>query len=363
MRRLPKLSLLSLCFLGISACATTQSRPHGKLAEKPLEKEGQKLPPTPVLEAPPAPAADLAGLSQRIGNLQQPLSDSDIREATALYPTKPGTQEEAIFVLVQMRLFQKDLERKTGFQSADLYNNEAPAASAAGLSLEGRFKDLEVDLATAIRSNPFLKNLPSLQLAQTLARNTQNSPTFAQDLNSAIQQSGAQWADELSRPAEAPAAQANAETPATTPSVPAAEVAAGVAVGTTAPVPQGEADIAQSDSILVLAQKLADKGEYKEALEQTARIPKEDPFHAQAAEKAKIYSNRAVQDLRQRAAEAFSNALPMTDSRAKVSYLKQAKNLLEKALSDFPQADQLDTVRENLAVINHDLEAVDKSGT
>lgn len=368
MRRLPKLSILTFCFLGISACATTHHRPSPpKSGEKPIEKEGQKLPP-PVAEVPPTPATDLAGLSQRINNLQEPLSDSDIRDATQLYPTRPGTQEEGIFVLTQLRLFQKDLEKKTGFQSQDLYNQDAPAASAAGLSLEKRFQDLEVDLVAAIRSNAFLKNLHTLQLTQTLARNTQNSEAFRQNLQAAIQESGAQWAAELN---QAPAATSplsplpSAEGTTAVPGTPTdAGAGTGVAIsGESGTAAQGEADIAQSDSILVLAQKLADKGEYKEALEQTSRIPADDPFHAQALEKTKLYSNRAVQDLRQRAAEAFSNAMPMTDPKAKLNYLRQAKNLLEKALTDYPQADQLDTVRENLAVINHDLEAVDKSGS
>ncbi len=91
-----------------------------------------------------------------------------------------------------------------------------------------------------------------------------------------------------------------------------------------------------------------------------ARIDNRDPFFDQAREKIKIYSNRAVQDLRQKAAQAFQNAMPVADNRAKAAYLKQAKELLEQALKDYPVADQLDTVRDNLAVITRDLSGIDQ---
>jgi hypothetical protein len=67
-----------------------------------------------------------------------------------------------------------------------------------------------------------------------------------------------------------------------------------------------------------------------------------------------------VQDLRQKAAQAFQNAMPVADNRAKAVYLKQAKDLLEQALKDYPVADQLDTVRDNLAVITRDLSGIDR---
>ncbi|MCX6130965.1 MAG: hypothetical protein NTX25_18145, partial [Proteobacteria bacterium] len=93
---------------------------------------------------------------------------------------------------------------------------------------------------------------------------------------------------------------------------------------------------------------------------QAARIENSDPFFDQAKEKIKVYSNRAVQDLRQKAAQAFQNAMPVADDRAKLAYLKQAKDLLELALKEYPTADQLDTVRENLAVITRDLSGLER---
>ena len=66
----------------------------------------------------------------------------------------------------------------------------------------------------------------------------------------------------------------------------------------------------------------------------------------------------AVQDLRQKAARAFQSSLPVVDIKTKAAYLVEAKNYLEEALKEFPAADHLATVRENLAVITRDLQTI-----
>jgi lipid II:glycine glycyltransferase (peptidoglycan interpeptide bridge formation enzyme) len=75
-----------------------------------------------------------------------------------------------------------------------------------------------------------------------------------------------------------------------------------------------------------------------------------------AQEKVKEFSNRGVQDLRRKAADAFQNARPVSDPKARASYLQQAKGYLEEALKDYPDATLLPTVRDNLRMITRDLE-------
>lgn len=379
--RFSKALLISL-MASATACVTTPKR-HPKLPpQQPIEKEGQKIPGgeipvaandnqnTPAAATPGPAAQDGPGLWSRTNNMQVPMNEDDLMRATQLYPTAPGSLEEAIFVVTQMRMLQKDWERRSAFQTQDLHTNQK-ADNTAGLSLEKTFQDLEVDLAAAIRGNRALKNHDSLLLAKQLLTHTKNSAVFNVNVNAAIRERASEWPDVLAEDVATPASANEAPSPAATDAVPIPgtpanpdPAAAAVPPAAAAAVDANAAlDLMGSDTLLIAAQKLADKRDYKAALDHVSRIKKEDPFYAQAQEKQKLFSNRAVKDLRQKAAEAFSNAAPLNDTRAKGNYLKQAKNYLEQALRDFPMADQLDTVRENLEAVNRDLEAIDKSGT
>ncbi|MBC7661458.1 MAG: hypothetical protein H7249_17315 [Chitinophagaceae bacterium] len=391
-------ALLISLLTGSTACVTTPSRPRRKTAsEHPLEKEGQKIPSGQTTAAPgsgsaggaavpPASpsAADVQGLWGRTNNMAVPMNEDDLMRATQLYPTQPGSLEEAIFVVTQMRMVDKDWERRTSFQTQDLHTNQA-ADNTGGLSLEKTFQDLEVDLPKALRSNATLKNHDTLMLVKKLLSHTKNSETFNISVATVVKERGAEWPDVGA--ADLPSAKTEAAVPGIPPvsgaesitgvngagaagTVPGAEASVTPAVpqvaptSAAAPVDSNAAlDLMGSDTLLIAAQKLADKRDYKAALDHVSRVKKEDPFYAQAQEKQKQYSNRAVKDLRQRAAEAFSNSAPINDTKAKSAYLKQARNYLEQALRDYPLADHLDTVRDNLEAVNHDLESIEKSGT
>jgi len=369
------------------ACVT--SRPHGTSQgstakaisaankAKPLAKEGQKTQEAQpsaeaTAEAPDvAPAlTDLTRTFNRLNDQTMQLMDEDIRAATALHPAPKGSMEEAVVILTQLRLLKIQAEQSSKFQSRDLYEQGEENRGQQPLagnqpnpgqmpSMEKQFRDLDIDLVTSFNQNSHLKNLPTLALVKTLMEQTSNSPQFSSGMQTLIDQEAQKWAA-LQKPvkpeAEAPAvATDNAATPD--------------AMSETSPdptmIPQGDvqiapADLKRSDAILMQSQRLADKGEFKQAIDYAGRIDNRDPFFDQAKEKIKVYSNRAVQDLRQKAAQAFQNAMPVADNRAKAAYLKQAKDLLEQALKDYPVADQLDTVRDNLAVITRDLSGIDQ---
>ena len=107
------------------------------------------------------------------------------------------------------------------------------------------------------------------------------------------------------------------------------------------------------------AQQMADNGQFKQAVDQARKIGTGDPSYPQAKEKIKTFSNQAVQSLRQKAAQAFQNAMPATDIGVKSAYLEQARLYLQQALTDFPDADSLDTVKENLNIITKDIERLE----
>ena len=376
--RFSKALLISLLSC-TTACVTTPKRHKQSHGQQPIAKEGQKIPggaigstpATPSSAPTPGPAAaDAPGLWARTNNMQVPMSEDDLMRATQLYPTQPRSLEEAIFVVTQMRMLQKDWERRSSFQTQDLHTNQT-ADNTAGLSLEKTFLDLEVDLGTALRNNPALKNHDSILLTKQLLLHTKNSSAFRTNIDTAIKERGAEWPDLMAADGAMPAPAAAVDTPVVsapvapgTAEAPVPGTPAEVAAATPPAVdPNASLDLMGSDTLLIAAQKLADKRDYKSAIDHVNRIKKEDPYYAQAQEKQKQYSNRAVKDLRAKAAEAFSNAAPLNDTKAKATYLKQAKNYLEQALKDYPLADQLDTVRENLEAVNHDLESLGKSGT
>jgi tetratricopeptide (TPR) repeat protein len=375
--------LLLVTLATVPACVT--SRPHGTAQTstakaiaanktKPLAKEGHKTQDghdvaAPVSAQTPDAAPVASNLTRTFNRLSDPtmrLMDEDIRAATALHPAPKGSMEEAVLILAQLRLLKVQTEQSSKFQSRDLYEqgegDQAAVAPNPNLpSMEKQFRDLDIDLVTSFNQNTHLKNLSTLALVKSLLEQTSNSPTFQSGMQTIIDQEAEKWAalQKTTKPGEQPTPEAAASVPsdgvAAAPAEPEPSLSTVPGDG-----PSGPADIKRSDAILMQSQKLADKGEFKQAIDFAARIDNRDPFFDQAKEKIKIYSNRAVQDLRQKAAQAFQNAMPVADNRAKAAYLKQAKELLEQALKDYPVADQLDTVRDNLSVITRDLSGIDQ---
>ena len=110
------------------------------------------------------------------------------------------------------------------------------------------------------------------------------------------------------------------------------------------------------DHTLLEAESLATQGEYQNAIKKIATLDQRNPLFQIAQEKLVEISNKAVHDLRKRAALAFQKAGPITDRTTRAAYLNEAKTYLEQALTFYPQAENLHTVRSNLVIITRDLE-------
>ncbi len=372
MNRQHAFTLALLAGIATTACTTPPRRPRGPL-QQPIAKEGQKVPvggeissspvttPASAPEEVSAPQADIPTLWTKVIQTNVALSDEELMKATQLYPTQPNSLEEAVFVVTQMRMLKSEWEKRTSFKTQDLHTQEA-VDNTSGLSLERTFAELQIDLASVIRANAHMKNHAALLLAKKLLSHTKNSDSYRAGLIAAIREKGTEWPDLMADDA-APTETGSSPIPAPEAnSVPATQPAAEAPAAPAAPA-ASNLDLMGSDTLLIAAQKLADKRDYKAALDHVSRIKKEDPFYAQAQEKTKQYSTRAVKELRAKAAESFSNAAPLNDTSAKAVYLRQAKTFLEQALSDYPAADGLDSVKENLEAVNRQLEASEKSGT
>lgn len=117
-----------------------------------------------------------------------------------------------------------------------------------------------------------------------------------------------------------------------------------------------DSDLFRTGDYLILeADALASHGKYQEALAILTSIDRHSPLVQIAQEKRIEISNRAVQDLRKKAALSFQKAGPISDRRTREAYLQEAHNYLKQALTLYPQAENLNVVKDNLTTIARDL--------
>jgi hypothetical protein len=111
----------------------------------------------------------------------------------------------------------------------------------------------------------------------------------------------------------------------------------------------------ESIQTLQKAQDFAAKESYKSAITEAGKIQSSSPQYEIAQENIRQWSNRAVTDLRKKAAFEYRTASSTADPNTKKNALGKAKAHLEEALSSFPAASNLDTVRDNLTLIESEM--------
>ncbi len=109
------------------------------------------------------------------------------------------------------------------------------------------------------------------------------------------------------------------------------------------------------ENILRIAQDLADQGQYLQALNHMRLIKETSPEYAQARSKAIYFMNLGVQELRAKAAGAFESAVNNENVQVKKSYLIKAREYLYAAKNDFPEAEEITSVDDNLSAIEREL--------
>jgi len=189
--------------------------------------------------------------------------------------------------------------------------------------------------------------------ADALARGG-NSPAFDNAVRAAIERQINAWRELSDQTGIAVRAGDPAGTTQPDVVTPQAPVTPPPAIAPGAP-PPSLADLRAGDDIIAAADAAAGRGEFEAAVTQLSAVTEDAAIFPVARERLRVISNRAVQDLRRRAAIAFQAAAPISDPKSRSIHLEKARELLEEALAKFPAADQLPTVRENLAVISRDL--------
>jgi hypothetical protein len=224
----------------------------------------------------------------------------------------------------------------------------AAATQAQAMSLESMCLERRLDLPAALSDNVLLQRS---DLAGQVIKALQALPVsdaFKTAVLGALKKQALSWSEvNLAILALEP-------TPL--PGIASPEAAVNSAPASPAAVQSGDKNY---DSVLSEAQVLADKGDFRAAVKKASEVPEGHPLKGKSQEKVRDYSNQAVQDLRRKAALAFQSALPVSDSKTKSGYLKQAKAYLEDAIKNYPDATQLPTVQDNLRVISADLEKLE----
>ncbi len=263
----------------------------------------------------------------------------------------PQLEEEE--TLDWLQLLKK--EEKNSLEKAVVYLGVISKVSIPeqnSMNLEQQLHTINLDITALLQHNPYLQPISVADRTINYLKETDDSPEFKRQVLQVFEAKAQSWTqlwktvinsgDTLPQIQQQPESIAEVE-PLT------------LKITHVPPESYHAADLLLGDSILLKAKKLAEKGSYKLAIRQANMVPQADPFFPEAQEKIKYFSNLAVQDLRQKAAKAFQSSLPVHDFKTKTAYLEAAKKYLEEALTDYPAADHLKTVQENLAVITRDL--------
>lgn len=360
-RRLRLISLVNLLALSLTAgCVTSQKRSKQQqpaaITQKPGSKESTptQTPQTPAKsETPPPPSVEqqLKFFSTHVTS-DTSFGEDDIYFLSTI-PSSPeaGSVSEAVITIGILRgiINPNGATIKPTFEEQDLSEPEdAPqnAPARTGPSVQKLFKERNVDLADALAENPLLGTHAVANMVRHALTLGSDSPDYQAEIVNILRKTAQKWSD-LNRGF-------GGEVPTD-----AAPVEPKLMTDTYGNVYDANAPKAGDESAITEAQRLADAGRFQDAIKVASSIGKSHPSHALAQEKIKDYSNKAVQNLRKKAAAAFQSAMPITDSKVRAQYLRQAKGFLEEALKDYPQATQLPTVRDNLRIISRDLEKLD----
>lgn len=288
------------------------------------------------------------------------------RQIFSSIPASPsgGTIHEAALVIGVLR----DVLTPIGAQRELPLSSDG--ASLSRHSLQSKTQEKGVDLIEALSSNPYLKGRAIYLMAHDALQKGGNSPSFVQTLYAVIRKETSEWEQFASKlaatsqssnsatiatlPASPSAGLGDAKQPLPTPAVtsPNANPVNTTSSGLTEPSSEGA-------QILAKAQELAAKEQIEQAILAAKKIPQTSESYSAARQNIKIWSDRATQDLRKQAAYQYRASSATNDPSGKRVYLSKARSLLEEALARYPESSNLETIKENLEIINGELNRLD----
>ncbi len=295
-----------------------------------------------------AKAKSRVDLEQAVANLSQ---DKEIKKSsldlakTIKNPNKAGGMEEALVALAVLQTFNTSKEKTPNL-------------------LENLAKEANLNLISALATNMHLKNVAVQKLVLRVVENSSaERGEFKDQLISQLEKTNQELNSLSERLAHLKGPQATEAQPEET--APPEEEEAPEAVtppsDPSGSLPYGNWEFRDDEEVLDRARDFLAQSKFKEAVEILRLVKEGNIYYSAAQDKLREACNLAVQDLRQNAAKAFQNSLPVTEPKARQSYLKEAEQLLQQALDLYPEADQIATVQQNLKVIQKNLETLESS--
>jgi hypothetical protein len=226
-------------------------------------------------------------------------------------------------------------------------------------AIELRAQGAGLDLIGALANNPYLKGRTVYKMAFDALMLGGNSPIFTDNLRAAIQSESAGWgqfAIQLGAKGGL-TVQDNMPTPANgTIDAQGGDIVTLNSQSNTSQAVSATAGLTSGSALLLAkAQELAAKDQIEQAITTAKMVPESSETYSVAKLNIKTWSDRATQDLRKQAANQYRASSGTPDSNGKKVYLSKARTLLEEALTKYPDSSNLETIKENLEIINQEL--------
>lgn len=216
-------------------------------------------------------------------------------------------------------------------------------------SLEDLFKDANLNFKEEIANNPFLQNISAVDLSlRALEKDQDKTSPFITEVRTELDAKSSQWVkvrEKYAPPPPAPAVPVNPDQPV--------DISKQVA-----PPPEAPLDLSavrETSEVVKKASELEEKNRFDDALQLLRNAKPQTP---EVKIKIRSVANKAVSELRTKAARSYQSAVPIQDLQARSKYLIEARDYLQKAVDAYPESDQIDAVKQNLATIEKNIKVL-----
>jgi hypothetical protein len=361
---LTKIAVLSSLLIACSTSPISQQQEpvkgrrgggHSGSIAKPVGQVTAKKAPVPVpIES------EYSEFFERLSSADKDFTEKDRQAFLTFAPNPPaGTIHQAAIVVGILRDIVTPVGgQKTTFREMDLAAKQSaegkdstsviettPAKVEPSMIIESRCREKGVDCVAALANNPHLRTHAVYTLALEASRFEGNSPLFVQNLTAALKTEIQSWGDlakKMGMDVQAVGSPVTESSPPTSnPEAPAVTVS-----------PDENTAANQS---LAKAIEYAGKEDLEKAIAEARKIKQGTDIYQTAQENLKTWANKVVQDLRRQAANQYRSSSGTNETIGKKSHLEKAKVFLEVAIAKYPEASTLETVKENLEIINNEL--------
>lgn len=324
-----------------------------------------------------AAEAEFSAFFARMSSLENEYTEKD-RQIFLSIPGAPsgGTIHEAALVVGLLRDILTPVGTSKSFKNNDIHSLETgletgrvkesaadvsvePAKTNPARVVEFRMREKGVDIVSSLSSNPYLKIHGIYEMVWNVISIEGNSQIFVQNMSSILKNEVLLWGDlarklgietDLVKTTESLSSEQN--TPSGISEGDQGPIDPSLAGFSTRTTPEGNAE---AEKHLTKAQEFAAREDFDRAIAEAKKVPEGTTSYVGAQNNIKNWADRAVQALRKQAAQQFRSSSAAGDAMGKKTYLTKARSYLQDALVKYPEASSLDTIKENIEIIEKEL--------